>query len=161
MIRLSRRLGGRHPCCVAQRSNDVKRVLIVDDQPDIRLMCRVNLALEGYDVLEAADGEAGLAAAREHAPDLMLLDVMMPGLDGWSVLEAVKADPRVRHIPVILLTARVQREDEIRGWSSGAAEYLSKPFNPSSLSDVVKRVLNPDDSEAERRRRALEKLSIH
>ena len=142
-------------------NSDAKRVLIVDDQPDIRLMCRVNLALEGYEIFEAADGEAGLAAVRDHRPDLVLLDVMMPGMDGWSVLDQIKADRDTRPIPVVLLTARVQREDEIRGWSSGAAEYLSKPFNPSSLSDVVRHVLNPDEPEGERRRRALEKLSIH
>jgi len=124
-------------------------------------MCRVNLALEGYEVIEAADGEAGLNVVREQRPDLVLLDVMMPGVDGWQVLDELKADQRLAGIPVILLTARVQREDEIRGWSSGAAEYLSKPFNPSSLSDVVRRVLSSGESEAERRRRALEKLSIH
>lgn len=136
-----------------------KRILIVDDQPDIRLMCRVNLHLEGYEVIEAVDGESGLAAVREHRPDLVLLDVMMPGVDGWQVLETLKADPQTHDIPVVLLTARVQREDEIRGWSSGAADYLSKPFNPSTLTDVVHRTLLRENDE-DRRRRALEKLSI-
>lgn len=136
-----------------------RRVLVIDDQADIRLMCRVNLALEGFDVIEAGDGESGLRMIRETSPDLVLLDVMMPGLDGWQVLETAKADPKTSAIPVVMLTARVQREDEIRGWSSGASDYLSKPFNPSTLTDVVKRTLAAENDE-DRRRRALEKLSI-
>jgi DNA-binding response OmpR family regulator len=136
-----------------------KRVLVIDDQPDIRLMCRVNLALEGYEVIEAPDGEAGLEMIFSESPDLVLLDVMMPGLDGWTVIERAKADPRTAHIPVVLLTARVQREDEIRGWKLGASDYLAKPFNPSTLSEVVRRTLSPAD-EAERRKRALRKLTL-
>jgi DNA-binding response OmpR family regulator len=136
-----------------------KRILVIDDQPDIRLMCRVNLALEGYEVIEAPDGEAGLDMVFSEQPDLVLLDVMMPGLDGWTVIENVKNDPRTAHIPVVLLTARVQREDEIRGWRSGASDYLAKPFNPSTLSEVVRRALSPAD-ESERRRRALRKLTL-
>lgn len=136
-----------------------KRVLVVDDQPDIRLMCRVNLALEGFEVVEAGDGETGLASARQDAIDLVLLDVMMPGIDGWRVLEELKSDPATAGIPVVLLTARVTREDEIRGWKAGAADYLPKPFNPSTLTRVVSRTLLVSD-EGERRRRALEKLSI-
>jgi DNA-binding response OmpR family regulator len=135
------------------------RILIVDDQPDIRLMCRVNLALEGYDVCEAGDGEGGLRAVREMKPDLVLLDVMMPGMDGWQVIETIKAEDDSAEIPVVLLTARVQREDEIRGWTAGAADYLSKPFNPSTLTQVVGRALLNKDS-SERRRQALAKLSI-
>jgi DNA-binding response OmpR family regulator len=144
---------------VAQGSIATPRILVVDDQPDIRLMCRVNLHLEGYEVLEAADGDAGLQLVRSAQPDLILLDVMMPGVDGWQVLETLKQDPKTASIPVILLTARVQREDEIRGWSSGAADYLSKPFNPSTLTEVVRRTLLHENDEA-RRRRALDKLSI-
>ena len=138
-----------------------KRILVIDDQPDIRLMCRVNLALEGYDVLEAADGESGLSMVNEQHPDLVLLDIMMPGVDGWQVLESIKSNAATASVPVVLLTARVQREDEIRGWSSGASDYLSKPFNPSTLSAVVRRALDGGEDESDRRRRALEKLSIH
>jgi DNA-binding response OmpR family regulator len=122
-------------------------------------MCRVNLQLEGYEVLEAPDGDAGLEMLRSEHPDLVLLDVMMPGLDGWQFMEALKSDAATASIPVVMLTARVQREDEIRGWLSGAAEYLPKPFNPSTLTEVVRRtLLNENDDD--RRRRALEKLSI-
>jgi DNA-binding response OmpR family regulator len=132
---------------------------VVDDQPDIRLMCRVNLQLEGYEVLEAGDGDAGLEKVRTEHPDLVLLDVMMPGLDGWQFMEAIKADPKTAEVPIVLLTARVQREDEIRGWLSGAADYLPKPFNPSTLTEVVRRTLLSEHAE-DRRRRALDKLSI-
>ena len=122
-------------------------------------MCRVNLQLEGYEVLEAGDGDAGLEKVRTEHPDLVLLDVMMPGLDGWQFMEAIKADPKTAEIPIVLLTARVQREDEIRGWLSGAADYLPKPFNPSTLTEVVRRTLLSEHAE-DRRRRALDKLSI-
>jgi two-component system alkaline phosphatase synthesis response regulator PhoP len=144
---------------VAKENASARTILVVDDQPDIRLMCRVNLALEGYHVVEAVDGETGLAAVTAEQPDLVLLDVMMPGVDGWQVLETMKASESTHDIPVVLLTARVQREDEIRGWRSGAADYLSKPFNPSTLTEVVRRTLMRDNDE-DRRRRALEKLSI-
>lgn len=131
----------------------------MDDQPDIRLMCRVNLQLEGYEVLEAADGDAGLEMVRLERPDLVLLDVMMPGLDGWQFMKEIKADPALSEVPIVLLTARVQREDEIRGWLSGAADYLPKPFNPSTLTEVVRRTLMHENDD-DRRQRALDKLSI-
>lgn len=138
---------------------DAKRVLVVDDQQDIRLMCRVNLALEGYEVVEATDGAQALEMIAATPPDLVLLDVMMPGIDGWEVLDTLQADPALAEIPVVMLTARVRREDELRGWTAGASDYLSKPFNPSALTDVVNRVLMQGDTE-DRRRRAIEKLQI-
>jgi DNA-binding response OmpR family regulator len=143
----------------AQGSTSVPRILVVDDQPDIRLMCRVNLQLEGYEVLEAADGDAGLVMVRLERPDLILLDVMMPGLDGWQFMKEIKADDDLADIPIVLLTARVQREDEIRGWLSGAADYLPKPFNPSTLTEVVRRTLMHENDD-DRPQRALDKLSI-
>jgi DNA-binding response OmpR family regulator len=145
---------------VVQSSTAAPKILVVDDQPDIRLMCRVNLRLEGYDVIEAPDGDSGLGMVSEYKPDLILLDVMMPGLDGWQFMEALKADPATASIPIVMLTARVQREDEIRGWLAGAADYLPKPFNPSTLTEVVRRTLLNDNDDGDRRRRALEKLSI-
>jgi DNA-binding response OmpR family regulator len=139
--------------------SQARRILVVDDQQDIRLMCRVNLALEGYQVLEADEGARALDLVRDSHPDLVLLDVMMPGVDGWRVLETMKADPDLAGIPVVMLTARVQREDELRGWSGGASEYLAKPFNPSTLTEVVHRLLSSGDSD-DRRARAIRKLQI-
>jgi len=136
-----------------------RKVLVVDDHADIRLMCRVNLQLEGYEVIEAADGQEGLDQIRSERPDVVLLDIMMPGIDGWQVLETVKGDPTLAGIPIVVLTARVQRDDEIRGWSAGASEYLPKPFNPATLTQVVNRTVRGED-DGGRRQRALEKLRI-
>ena len=135
-----------------------RRILVVDDQPDIRLMCRVNLALEGYEIVEAPDGESALTTVYAQQPDLVLLDVMMPRVDGWEVLRTLKTGPATAHIPVVMLTARVQREDEIQGWKLGASDYLPKPFNPATLSAVVRRAMTHPDKE--RRKLALEKLTI-
>ena len=140
---------------------DKQRVLVVDDEPDVLLLCRVNLEFEGYEVATAPDGEAGLEACRELKPDVVLLDVMMPKMDGWQVLEAIKEDDELSHIPVVMLTAKVQDEDQIRGWSAGAAEYITKPFSPLSLSQVIGDVITNDPEEEEHRRRMiLEKLKL-
>ena len=141
--------------------SDPKRVLVVDDEPDVLLLCRVNLEFEGYEVSTAPDGEAGLEACRQLRPDVVLLDVMMPKMDGWQVLQAIKDDEDLKHIPVVMLTAKVQDEDQIRGWSAGAAEYITKPFSPLSLSQVINDVITNDpEEEAERRRMILEKLKL-
>jgi CheY-like chemotaxis protein len=121
----------------------------------------VNLEFEGYEVIEASDGEEGLRRLREERPDVVLLDVMMPRMDGWQVLEAAKADESLRDIPIVMLTAKVQDQDQIRGWSHGAAEYITKPFSPLSLSQVLQDVLATDPTEEERRRAlVLEKLQL-
>lgn len=137
------------------------RVLVVDDEPDVLLLCRVNLEFEGYEVIEARDGEEALTRVREAAPDVVLLDVMLPKLDGWQVLAAIKSDEERRAIPVVLLTAKAQEQDQIRGWSAGAAEYITKPFSPLALSQVLEDVLATAPEEEERRRRLiLEKLQL-
>jgi CheY-like chemotaxis protein len=138
-----------------------RRVLVVDDEPDVLLLCRVNLEFEGYEVVEAADGEQAMERLREQPFDVVLLDVMMPKMDGWQVLEAVKADDELKDIPVVMLTAKVQDQDQIRGWSQGAADYITKPFSPLALSQVLQDVLATDPEEEERRRRMiLEKLQL-
>ncbi len=138
-----------------------RTVLVVDDEPDVLLLCRVNLEFEGYRVIEASDGEQALARLAGEVPDVVLLDVMMPKLDGWAVLERIKADPRTRDVPVVMLTAKVQDHDQVRGWTAGAAEYITKPFSPLSLSQVVQDVIDTDPAEEERRRQlVLEKLQL-
>lgn len=140
---------------------DRYRVLVVDDEPDVLLLCRVNLEFEGYEVIEACDGEQAMTRVREERPHVILLDVMMPKMDGWQVLAALKEDPELKDIPVVMLTAKVQDQDQIRGWSSGAAEYITKPFSPLALSQVLQDVLDNDPLEEERRRRMiLEKLQL-
>jgi len=138
-----------------------RKVLVVDDEPDVLLLCRVNLEFEGYDVIEAADGEEALEKIREERPDVVLLDVMMPKMDGWQVLQAVKTDDELSSTPVVMLTAKVQDQDQIRGWSEGAADYITKPFSPLALSQVLQDVLATDSQDEERRRQMiLEKLQL-
>ena len=117
------------------------RVLVVDDEAPIRLLCRVNLEAEQMDVLEAADGLSGLEAARRERPDVILLDVMMPGLDGWRVAEELLEDDRTRAIPIIFLTARAEFRDRARGLDIGGVDYVTKPFNPLELAPLVRDLL--------------------
>jgi DNA-binding response OmpR family regulator len=117
------------------------QVLVIDDEAPIRLLCRVNLEAEGMQVLEAADGPSGLDQAREHRPDVVLLDVMMPGLDGWRVAEELLADERTREIPIIFLTARAEFRDRARGLDIGGVDYVTKPFNPLELAPLVEELL--------------------
>ena len=118
------------------------KVLVIDDEEPIRLLCRVNLQLEDMDVLEAADGPSGLAQAREHRPDVILLDVMMPGLDGWRVAEKLLEDDRTNEIPIIFLTARAEFRDRARGLDIGGVDYVTKPFNPLELAPLVRQLLD-------------------
>lgn len=138
------------------------RVLIVDDEAGIRELCRVNLVLSGYEVVEAADGFQALEQARSAKPDVILLDVLMPGMSGWEVLSALRADEATADIPVVMLTALNSEDDQIRGWEGGVVDYLTKPFNPLSLADWVAAALEPcDPAEAQARRdRAVAKVSM-
>ncbi|MDF2750233.1 MAG: DNA-binding response regulator [Gaiellaceae bacterium] len=119
----------------------VTRVLVIDDEAPIRLLCRVNLEAEGMVVLEAADGPSGLALAQEQLPDLVLLDVMMPGLDGWGVAERMLEGEETARIPIIFLTARAEFRDRARGLDIGGVDYITKPFNPVELAPLVRGLL--------------------
>jgi DNA-binding response OmpR family regulator len=105
------------------------------------MLCRINLAAAGIEVLEAADGETGLELGRREQPDLILLDVMMPGLDGWEVARRLAADPATREIPVVFLTARAGDEDRRLGEQTGGVGYVVKPFDPVEIGNVVQNVL--------------------
>jgi DNA-binding response OmpR family regulator len=117
------------------------RVLVIDDEAPIRLLCRVNLEAEGMEVLEAADGPSGLEKARSETPDVILLDVMMPGLDGWSVAEELLADAATSGIPIVFLSARADKADRARGIELGAIDYITKPFDPTKLADALEDVI--------------------
>jgi DNA-binding response OmpR family regulator len=119
----------------------VTKVLVVDDEAPIRLLCRVNLEAEQMEVLEAADGESGLETARAERPDVVLLDVMMPGMDGWQVAERLVEDQTTSHIPIVFLTARAELRDRARGLELGGVDYITKPFNPVELASVVESLL--------------------
>jgi two-component system alkaline phosphatase synthesis response regulator PhoP len=120
---------------------DVTKVLVIDDEAPIRLLCRVNLEAESMEVLEAADGPSGLEQARTERPDVILLDVMMPGLDGWRVAEELLEDGRTAEIPIIFLTARAEFRDRARGLDIGGVAYVTKPFNPLELAPLVEQLL--------------------
>jgi len=119
----------------------VTKVLVIDDEAPIRLLCKVNLEAEGMDVLEAADGATGLDLSRLSTPDVVLLDVMMPGLDGWQVAEQLLQDDRTKEIPIIFLTARAEFRDRARGLDIGGIDYVTKPFNPLELAPLVRELL--------------------
>jgi DNA-binding response OmpR family regulator len=122
------------------------RVLVIDDEAPIRLLCRVNLEAEGMQVLEASDGDKGLATALEERPDVVLLDVMMPGRNGWEVAEQLLADDRTNAIPIVFLTARAEVKDRARGIDLGGVDYVTKPFNPVELAPLVRDLLHRVES---------------
>jgi DNA-binding response OmpR family regulator len=118
------------------------RVLVIDDEAPIRLLCRVNLEAEGMSVIEAADGPSGLDTARRELPDVVLLDVMMPGLDGWQVAAELLEGDNTADIPIVFLTARAELRDRVRGIDLGGVEYLTKPFNPVELAPLVRELVD-------------------
>jgi DNA-binding response OmpR family regulator len=118
------------------------KVLVIDDEAPIRLLCRVNLEAEGMSVLEAPDGPTGLEKARAEGPDVVLLDVMMPGLDGWGVAEQLLGDEQTKSIPIIFLTARAEFRDRAKGLGIGGIDYVTKPFNPLELAPLVRGLLD-------------------
>jgi two-component system, OmpR family, alkaline phosphatase synthesis response regulator PhoP len=118
------------------------KTLIIDDEAPIRLLCRVNLEAEGIEVIEAAEGQTGLELARKELPDAILLDVMMPGMDGWNVAERLLADDGTQAIPIIFLTARADLRDRVRGLDVGGLDYVTKPFNPVDLAALVREVVS-------------------
>jgi len=116
-------------------------ILVADDEEDVRELVSYRLTRSGYEVIDAQDGEEAFRLASENVPDLMVLDVMMPRLDGYEVTRRVRAEESLRSVPVILLTARSQETDVSRGFEVGADDYLKKPFNPDELVARVRAVL--------------------
>ncbi len=116
-------------------------VLAVDDDPVILRLLQVNLEMEGYDVVLASDGQAALDQARAHLPAIVLLDVMMPEKNGWEVCEEMKKDAALAKIPVIFLSARAQDTDVDKGVELGAESYITKPFDPIDLLDLIAEIL--------------------
>ena len=121
--------------------NGAKKILICDDDPAILRVIQVNLEVEGYDVVTAHHGEQALEVAHAEHPDLIILDIMMPRLDGYQTCEQLKAADDTKEIPVIFLSAKAQASDIEKGKSFGVEEYLTKPFDPTDLIDVVERLL--------------------
>ena len=116
-------------------------ILVADDEEDLRELVSYRLSRSGYEVVEAVDGQEAFELATERTPDLMVLDVMMPRLDGYELTRRVREEDSLRSVPVILLTARSQETDVSRGFDVGADDYLKKPFNPDELVARVRAVL--------------------
>ena len=114
------------------------RVLVVDDEPDVLLLCRLNLQRQGHEVLEASDGASALQLARQERLDVIVLDLMLPGMTGYEVLEALREHQATSQIPVLVLTAKSLKADRERSHRLGAAGFLTKPFLPSELCDLVR-----------------------
>lgn len=119
----------------------MKQILVIDDDPQNREVVRIRLEQAGHRVIEAENGMDGLRLAGEQKPSLIILDVMMPRMDGWQVCRQLRQDRETRGIPVIMLTARTQQIEELRGWESGADEYLTKPCDHVRLLQAVEKTL--------------------
>jgi two-component system phosphate regulon response regulator PhoB len=126
-----------------------KTVLVIDDEPELVRLLDYNLTRAGYLALTARDGEKGLAAARQHRPDLVLLDVMMPGLDGWEVCKRLRADPATASVPLLMLTAKAEEGDRVLGLELGADDYVVKPFGVKELLARVKALLRRAEGRAD------------
>lgn len=137
-------------------------VMVVDDDPGVSGLCRLILEGEGHKVREANAGYEALDLLGHGHFDVMVLDLMMPGMDGYGVLETVRSDERTRSLPVVILTAKSLPHDQMRGWCVGADEYVMKPFPPDQLTSAVDRALSIDEYQRERRRNAvIRMLSSH
>jgi DNA-binding response OmpR family regulator len=116
-------------------------ILVIDDEKDLIELVRYNLEKEGFDVIACTDGQAGLEVVKKHRPDLVMLDLMMPGVDGLQVCQRLRSDPRSGRIPVIMLTAKATEADRVVGLELGADDYITKPFSPREVVARVKAVL--------------------
>lgn len=119
------------------------KVLIVEDEPHIVLSLEFLLQREGYETTAAADGEEGLALVRSVRPDVVLLDIMMPRRNGYDVCRAIKADPELRGIPVIMLSAKAQEVEVLKGLELGATAYIAKPFGNAEVLEAIRAALHP------------------
>ncbi len=126
-----------------------EKILIVEDEKDVQELLRYNLTKNGYQVEKASNGEEGLEKARRISPDLILLDLMLPGLDGLEICRGIKNDSKTGHIPIIMLTAKGEEADVVTGLEMGADDYVTKPFSPRVLMARVKAILRRPRREAD------------
>jgi DNA-binding response OmpR family regulator len=118
-----------------------KKILVVDDEPDVASLLTLMLKSQGYNIISAGDGQEALEKARGENPDLILLDIMLPRLDGYKVARMLKFDENFSHIPIIMLTAKIQERDKQMGMEMGANDYITKPFDTAALLTKIKDLL--------------------
>ncbi len=136
-----------------------ERILIVDDDETMVNLLATILEIEGFTAWKALDGETALKMISQEVPDLVLLDIMMPGVDGFEVLATLRSDPRTEELPIIMLTARSDDRDIFEGWKRGADEYVTKPFDPRKLIETIRNVLKASHEERlNKRARKVESL---
>ncbi|MFN2588939.1 MAG: response regulator transcription factor [Actinomycetota bacterium] len=134
------------------------KVLVADDEPALRKLLKTNMELEGYETLEAANGAEVLESVRRDNPDIILLDIMMPVMDGWEVMTELAANPEYSQ-KVILVSAKASDDAQLQGWELGADEYITKPFDLDALLQRVREVASRSEAESEKRRaEAIEEL---
>ena len=121
-----------------------KKIVLAEDEPQIARLVEFKLKKEGYEVTWKTNGEEALEAIRKEKPDLILLDIMMPVMDGYEVLRRIREDENLKSIPVVMLTARAQERDVVKGIDMGADDYIAKPFHPAELLARVKRILSKE-----------------
>ena len=129
-----------------------RKILTCDDEKNIVRLIQVNLERQGYEVVTAYNGRECLEQVEKEHPDLIVLDLMMPEMTGFEVLDALKKNPATENIPVIMLTARTQDQDVLRGWQAGVECYLTKPFNPIELITFIKRIFAVEEQEQQEKR---------
>lgn len=127
---------------MSEPERPTKTVLVADDEAGVRALVRIALESDDVNVLEAGDGQVALEIARSECPDLIILDVAMPEIDGFEVCRAIKSDPTTRGCHVVMLTAMARRQDHEEGIAAGADDYLTKPFSPRALTELAERVLS-------------------
>ena len=137
--------------------SDKQTILVVDDEQDLLDLIEYNLKKEGFDVLKAEDGEEGIRMTRKHGPDLVLLDIMMPNMDGMKVLEIMRDDERLKRIPIIFLTARGDEKTEVEGLNKGGDDYITKPISTTKLISRIKAVLRRFEETEE----PVDRLKVH
>jgi len=125
----------------------VKKILIVDDEPNLMVLLESRLKIQGYEVIMASDGQAGLETAKRCKPDLIILDLMLPKMDGYKVCGLLKNDTRYAKIPIILFTARIQESDRQMAKELGADAYVTKPFDPKILLAKIEELLSPKEGQ--------------
>ena len=136
---------------------DSKSILVVDDEQDLLDLIEYNLKKEGFEVLKAENGKEGMAATRKYHPDLILLDIMMPKMDGLEVVQRIRDDEKLKHTPVIFLTARGDEKTEVRGLNKGGDDYITKPISTTKLISRIKAVLR----RFEETEQMADRISVH